>query len=188
MKLTYTRNITPKIAPYWNIASRAKLREPWTWTRTHGKGRVFYTAWGHDHRTWENPGFQNLVERGIRWACGGDPTVVSPFSDQTSMTPLAKDAPHSSTSPRNCRLYPGGTRWGTTAQPLTTMPKPVTPDASMKHMSVPQGFSILLVRLRSLLGGKPICMNWDKRGRLWAAITRDYPGNCNPKAKAATVS
>src|SRR5204862_7555444 len=47
-------------------------REPWTWVRTHGKGRVFYTAWGHDERTWGNPGFQNLVERGIRWACGQD--------------------------------------------------------------------------------------------------------------------
>ncbi|MGE3780647.1 MAG: ThuA domain-containing protein, partial [Pirellulaceae bacterium] len=27
--------------------------EPWTWVRTHGQGRVFYTAWGHDERTWE---------------------------------------------------------------------------------------------------------------------------------------
>src|SRR5207253_1099675 len=35
--------------------------EPWTWVRTHGKGRVFYTAWGHDERTWGNPGFQNLI-------------------------------------------------------------------------------------------------------------------------------
>ena len=33
-------------------------REPWTWVRTHGKGRVFYTAWGHDQRTWGNPGFR----------------------------------------------------------------------------------------------------------------------------------
>ena len=29
-------------------------REPWTWVRTHGKGRVFYTAWGHDGRTWRS--------------------------------------------------------------------------------------------------------------------------------------
>jgi len=28
------------------------VREPWTWVRTQGKGRVFYTAWGHDERTW----------------------------------------------------------------------------------------------------------------------------------------
>ena len=43
-------------------------REPYTWTRTHGKGRVFYTAFGHDQRTWGNPGFQRLIERGITWA------------------------------------------------------------------------------------------------------------------------
>ena len=39
-------------------------QEPWTWVRTQGKGRVFYTAWGHDERTWANPGFQNLVRTG----------------------------------------------------------------------------------------------------------------------------
>src|SRR5262249_14615941 len=47
-----------------------KGKEPWTWVRTHGKGRVFYTAWGHDAQTWTNPGFHELVERGIRWAVG----------------------------------------------------------------------------------------------------------------------
>ena len=31
-------------------------REPWTWVRTQGKGRVFYTAWGHDERTWAHAG------------------------------------------------------------------------------------------------------------------------------------
>src|SRR3954470_24852214 len=28
--------------------------EPYTWVRTSGKGRLFYTAWGHDQRTWSN--------------------------------------------------------------------------------------------------------------------------------------
>ena len=36
--------------------------------REHGKGRVFYTAFGHDARTWNVPGFQSLVERGTVWA------------------------------------------------------------------------------------------------------------------------
>jgi type 1 glutamine amidotransferase len=44
--------------------------EPWTWVRTEGKGRIFYTAWGHDDRTWSNPGFHDLVERGLRYAAG----------------------------------------------------------------------------------------------------------------------
>jgi hypothetical protein len=47
--------------------------EPWTWVREHGKGRVFYTAWGHDQRTWSNAGFQNLVENGIRWSIANAP-------------------------------------------------------------------------------------------------------------------
>ena len=42
--------------------------EPYTWVREVGKGRVFYTAWGHDQRTWSNPHFVALIESGIRWA------------------------------------------------------------------------------------------------------------------------
>src|SRR5205085_3945382 len=76
----------------------AKGKEPWTWVRTQGKGRVFYTAWGHDQRTWSNPGFHALVERGIRWAVGKDPVPAKgpmsafdrPFT-VPEMTSLAKD-------------------------------------------------------------------------------------------------
>jgi hypothetical protein len=72
-------------------------REPWTWVRTHGKGRVFYTAWGHDQRTFSNPGFHNLVERGIRWACSDDPGIVPAFSGPDTfaipeLAPLRADA------------------------------------------------------------------------------------------------
>ena len=38
-------------------------REPLTWVRAQGKGRVFYTAYGHDRRTWSNRGFQKLIEQ-----------------------------------------------------------------------------------------------------------------------------
>ena len=40
--------------------------EPYTWVRDFGQGRVFYTAWGHDQRTWSNTNFHALVESGIR--------------------------------------------------------------------------------------------------------------------------
>ncbi|HEX8310130.1 MAG TPA: ThuA domain-containing protein [Chthoniobacteraceae bacterium] len=43
-------------------------REPWTWVREHGKGRVFYTACGHDSRTWSNPDFQLLLRNAIVWS------------------------------------------------------------------------------------------------------------------------
>ena len=64
-----------------------ELAEPWTWTRTHAKGRVFYTAWGHDDKTWAHAGFHNLVERGIRWACHDDPQLAGPYSDLASYQP-----------------------------------------------------------------------------------------------------
>ena len=45
--------------------------EPYTWVRQAGKGRVFYTAWGHDQRTWSNPQFIALIDSGIHWAVAG---------------------------------------------------------------------------------------------------------------------
>jgi len=44
--------------------------EPWTWVRTQGKGRVFYTASGHDQRTWGEPEFVQLLKSGILWSVG----------------------------------------------------------------------------------------------------------------------
>lgn len=44
--------------------------EPWTWVREVGKGRVFYTASGHDQRTWENADFQKMLRNAIIWAVG----------------------------------------------------------------------------------------------------------------------
>ena len=38
--------------------------------RNQGKGRVFYTASGHDERTWRLPKFQKLVSAGVLWASG----------------------------------------------------------------------------------------------------------------------
>ena len=49
----------------------AQGREPYTWVRTQGKGRVFYTAFGHDERTFSNAGFQKLIRNGAEWVLGG---------------------------------------------------------------------------------------------------------------------
>jgi putative membrane-bound dehydrogenase-like protein len=157
-----------------------KFVEPWTWVRTHGKGRVFYTAWGHDYRTWNHPGFQNLVERGIRWACNSDPAVVPDYVDEPAMTKIAKDAPAFSYVDAKVPFYPAGQNWGTQAKPLTKMQQPATPADSMKHMVTPADFEVKLWADEKLIGGKPICMNWDERGRLWVAVTMDYPNQLRP--------
>ena len=59
-------------------------KEPYTWVRTHGKGRVFYTAWGHDERTWGNADFVNLLDVGRRRA-------GRPDRGQTGALPVRAD-------------------------------------------------------------------------------------------------
>jgi uncharacterized protein len=50
----------------------AEGREPWTWVRTHGQGRVFYTAYGHDERAWGHPMFQRLLRNAVYWTTNHD--------------------------------------------------------------------------------------------------------------------
>jgi len=148
--------------------------EPWTWTRTQGKGRVFYTAWGHDARTWSNPGFQNLVERGIRWAAGQDLASVPAFADRPKTTIPRTDVAPFEYVEAKIPFYPAGKQWGTIGEPISKMQKPLDPNESAKHIVTPVGFETRLFATEPEIG-KPIAMNWDERGRLWIAETVDYP-------------
>src|SRR5262249_19250842 len=149
-------------------------KEPWTWVRTQGKGRVFYTAWGHDDKTWGNAGFQNLVERGIRWAVGKDPGVVPAFgfNDKPEMTSKRKDVKPFEYVDANIPFYAprgGGTR-------PKQMQKPLDVAESVKHFVTPVDFEMRPFVTEEKLGpGKPICMTWDERGRLWVGMSVDYP-------------
>src|SRR5262249_18267287 len=100
-------------------------KEPWTWVRTQGKGVVFYTAWGHDERTWGNPGFQNLIERGIRWAVGRDPSAVPAFADRPPMTEKRTDVRPFEYVDARVPFYPPSRTWGVTGQPFDKMQKPL---------------------------------------------------------------
>ncbi|MDR3619127.1 MAG: ThuA domain-containing protein [Paludisphaera borealis] len=147
---------------------QARDQEPWTWTRTQGKGRVFYTAYGHDSRTWEQPGFQDLLERGIRWAAGkpvfdSRPAVASDLKP-VPLTEAAGDIPN---------YLPSG-KWGTQGEPYRKMPEPIPASESIKRLVLPNGFEAQLFATEPEIA-KPICMAWDHRGRLWIAESYDYP-------------
>lgn len=43
---------------------------PLAWTRTDGKGRVFYTALGHEEAVWKDSRYQTLLLNGIKWVMG----------------------------------------------------------------------------------------------------------------------
>ncbi|MCA9214309.1 MAG: ThuA domain-containing protein, partial [Planctomycetales bacterium] len=165
-------------------------REPWTWVRTHGEGRVFYTAWGHDARTWGNLGFQNLVERGIRWAAGDDPSKAGPYLEDMpfpipKMTEKRTDVEKFEYVDVGAKIpnYPPSQRWGVQDEPLNMMQKPLPPEESMKHYVMPEGFHLELFASEPDLGGKPIAMTWDERGRLWVAETYDYPNELQPEGQ-----
>lgn len=136
--------------------------EPWTWVKQHGKGRVFYTAYGHDERTWEKPGFQQLMLQGIAWSVGDEvraqweayrkdmPRLV--YRDEPNIPNYEKRSP----SPR--------------------YQEPLSPEESKKLIQVPVGFDLELFASEPDVIN-PIAMTWDERGRLWVIETIDYPNN-----------
>src|SRR4029077_5077037 len=73
---------------------------------------------------------------------------------------------------------------GGQGEPLNMMQKPLPPEESLKHVVVPQGFHVeLFASEADFGGGKPICMTWDERGRLWVALTYDYPNELQPPGR-----
>jgi type 1 glutamine amidotransferase len=41
-----------------------------SWCRTEGKGKVFYTSFGHDPKVWKDEKFQKHLFGGLKWATG----------------------------------------------------------------------------------------------------------------------
>jgi putative membrane-bound dehydrogenase-like protein len=143
--------------------------EPWTWVRTHNKGRVFYTAWGHDQRTWNNAGFQALVENGIRWASANSPGLMKP---KTGLKPLEYE-PSETPLPN---YLPGRGGQGQ----IQTVQKALEPAESMKRMVTLPGFNLSMFTSEPDIV-KPVWLAWDTRGRLWIAETVDYPNELQPE-------
>src|SRR5262249_46086335 len=43
---------------------------PVAWAKTYGKGRVFYSTFGHTDESWDNPMVQKMYLEAIKWATG----------------------------------------------------------------------------------------------------------------------
>ncbi|HEV8599712.1 MAG TPA: PVC-type heme-binding CxxCH protein [Gemmatimonadales bacterium] len=139
--------------------------EPWTWVRTYGKGRVFYTAWGHDQRTWGNPGFQRLVERGIRWTAGDAALTRVAASPAPKMLDLPVPLPTYKRPPAP---------WNTLDTAVTRAPDALPTRESLLLMTLRPRFSVTPFAFEPLIGNI-IDFTWDARGRMWAVETNDYP-------------
>lgn len=141
----------------------AQKTEPYTWTRSYGKGRVFYTAYGHDERTWSQAGFQDMLQKGILWAVGNE---VKAAHDALNPQPFQY---------REARLPNYEKRAGPQLQQLA-----LSPEESMKHIQVPAEFTLdLFAHEPNVM--HPIAMTWDERGRLFVLVTKDYPNERKPE-------
>ncbi len=136
--------------------------EPWTWVRDQGKGRVFYTASGHDERVWSTEGFQQLLKKGILWAIGNS-RLASYQKFIHDRTPLSYEKADNIPNYEN------------RPEPL---PKqiPLSPEDSMSYTQTLIGFDLKLFASEPQIVN-PIFMAWDERGRLWVAETVDYPND-----------
>jgi len=167
------RDHNPHDRQVLQVRRHAGGEEPWTWIRRHGQGRVFYTAFGHDARTWGHPGFHALVERGIRWAAGDDhPTDGTPR--------LPTGAPAFRYEPADLPNYLPGEKWGTQGEPISQMQLPLTPSDSMRLMVLPSSQFKLELFVAEPDIARPLAMAWDHRGRLWVAESVDYPNDLQP--------
>ncbi|HEY1603189.1 MAG TPA: PVC-type heme-binding CxxCH protein [Pirellulales bacterium] len=134
--------------------------EPYTWVRQQGKGRVYYSALGHDERTWRVPEYRRQLVAAIRWAAGR----VKDDVPATEYIDAGEGLPN----------YVSGEKWGTEGDRLKRMPKPLSPADSQRHVHLPEGFRIELFAAEPDIV-KPIAMSFDERGRLWVAESVDYP-------------
>jgi putative membrane-bound dehydrogenase-like protein len=135
--------------------------EPWTWVRNYGDGRVFYTAYGHDERTWNKAGFQELVKNGILWAVGD--RVRGLWETYHQDLPELKYRDNAGPIPNYEER-----------DPAPRFQEPLSPQESQKLMQVPPGFRLELFASEPDIIN-PIAMDWDEKGRLWVVETVDYP-------------
>jgi putative membrane-bound dehydrogenase-like protein len=144
--------------------------EPWTWVRRYGRGRVFYTAWGHDERTWSNPGFQQLVERGIRWSAGDRFLTAPAPSPALQTTELDVPLPTYKRPPAP---------WNTLDTAITRAQVGLPTPTSLQLMTLRPRFRVEPFAHEPLIGNI-VDFTWDARGRMWAVETNDYPNNVLP--------
>ncbi len=134
--------------------------EPWTWVRTQGKGRVFYTASGHDERVWKQTAFHQLLKAGILWSVGDErKAAYEKF--------IAARAPLKYEKRGDIANYEKR------PEPLPYQ-FPLKPEDSMDYTQAPVGFRLELFASEPDIIN-PIGLAWDERGRLWVAETVDYP-------------
>ena len=64
---TYTMADAQEGSEILLTTAHAKSMRTIGWTREHKQARVFCFQSGHDNQTWQEPGFRQVLQRGIHW-------------------------------------------------------------------------------------------------------------------------
>ena len=139
--------------------------EPYTWVRSQGKGRVYYTALGHDAKTFTQPAFHEQVIQAIRWAADREDFEWAP--------------PKLPTIDVNLPNYRPELKWGQTAEPIRKLQGPLSPQDELRLLQVPAGFEVSLFASEPDVV-KPIALSFDRHERAWVAEALDYPNSQQP--------
>lgn len=142
------------------LAVRGEEREPWTWVREEGKGRVFYTAWGHDQRTWTQPGFLDLLTRAVLWSVGDANPAAARFTG-FALPPLTYES--RATVPNYEKR-----------DPPPGYQQPTSATEAARHLQPAAGLRVQLFAAEPDLVN-PIAFCFDARGRLFVIESCDYP-------------
>lgn len=142
--------------------------EPWTWVREQGEGRVFYTAYGHDQRTWSQPAFHQLLINGILWAVGDEKREANRALVASLPEPVYEDR---GTIPNYRRV-----------EPEPQFQHALGTDDSQALTMAAKEFELqLFVAEPDIVN--PVSFTWDERGRLFVVESVDYPNDLNDDGK-----
>ena len=148
---TYVHTLHNEDRTVLEVREDGEGAEPYTWTRVHGRGRVFYTAWGHDGRTFQHEGFHELVDRGIRWAAGMNRPLEARISPESK--------------PARIPNYLAG-------EDDARMVEPLNPEQSLAWSATAAGIDVRLFAAEPDVAS-PLALTWDDSGRLYLAESVD---------------
>ncbi|MCF6313307.1 MAG: ThuA domain-containing protein [Verrucomicrobiales bacterium] len=93
-KIVSEKLADPKYANHNKAFKPGKREVPVTWLREYGKGRLFYTNFGHNKQTYWSPTVMQHYLDGLQYAFGDLPADATPSAKANKVTPaLAPEKP-----------------------------------------------------------------------------------------------
>ncbi len=135
------------------------------WCRNYGRGRVFYTAFGHFDDTWRDPRIQTMLRNALLWLAGDLPGDATPRSALPSVSSggvvnAASFAP----APQNF-VAPGSL--------VSIFGSQLTSGSSLAAATLP--LPVKLAGASVLVNGSPIPLLYVSPGQINAQLPFDLP-------------